>query len=235
MKLKILPVILGGAIASLVGCSATVNLDAALETRELPPVSSPVVSAPTQDSTAPEAEFLIVPGERVGAVTAATGFDDLVSLYGAERLTNQQFSVGEGEMRPATRVDLGETQSFTVIWTDENRTQAEAVSQLGTAWKTPEGIGMGSTLADLEAALGPFQLYGFAWDYSGTVVLTGTRLAQYENSLILRLAPQPGTIETRSANFQAVMGEQLYASDNSHLQALYPSVNRMTVRLAKTP
>lgn len=138
-------------------------------------------------------------------------------------------------MRPATRVDLGEARSLTVIWTDESRTQAEAVSQLGADWKTAEGIGIGSTLADLQAALGPFQLYGFGWDYSGTVVLTGTRLAQYSNALILRLAPQPGTAEARSDDFKAVMGEQLIDSDNPHLQFLYPSVNRMIVRLTKTP
>ncbi|WP_143467666.1 hypothetical protein [Leptolyngbya ohadii] len=197
------------------------------------PISSPVIAAPIQEATAPAAEFLIVPGERVGQITATTSFEDLVRLYGAERLTNQQFSVGEGEMRPATRIDLGETRSLTVIWKDENRTQAEAVSQLGTDWKTAEGIGMDSTLADLQAVLGSFQLYGFGWDYSGTVVLTGTKLAQYNNLLILRLAPQPGTIEARSADFEAVMGDQLFNSDNPHLQALYPSVNRIIVRLSR--
>lgn len=246
MKLKILlPVVLGGTIASLLGCSVPRTLDAASPAAvgltaspiasNSPGVSSPVISAPTQDTTAPAAELLIVPGERVGQITASTGFDDLVDLYGAERLTNQQFSVGEGEMRPATRVDLGETRSFTVIWIDESRTQAESVSQLGTDWKTAEGIGMGSTLADLQSVLGSFQLYGFGWDYSGTVMLDGTRLAQYKNLLILRLAPQPGTIEARSADFEAVMGEQLFNSDNPHLQTLYPSVSRIIVRLTKTP
>lgn len=191
------------------------------------------MTVPIQEVTAPAAEFLIVPGERVGQITAATGFEDLAKLYGAERLTNQQFSVGEGELRPATRIDLGETRSLTVIWTNESRTQAEAVSQLGTDWKTAEGIGIDSTLSDLRAALGDFQLYGFGWDYSGTVVLTGTKLAQYDKLLILRLAPQPGTIEARSADFEALMGDQLFNSDNPHLQALYPSVNRIIVRLSR--
>ncbi len=244
MKLKVLfSAMLGGAIASM-GCSAPENPNAgspfaapanSSTVADSRVISSPVISAPAQDATAPAAEFLIVPGARVGQITAATAFDDLVNLYGVEQLTNQQFSVGEGEMRPATRVDLGETRSFTVIWRDESRTQAEAVSQLGTEWKTAEGIGMEATLMDLRAALGPFQLYGFGWDYSGTVVLTGTRLAQYEDLLILRLAPQPGTIEMRSADFEAVMGDQLFDSDNPHLEALYPTVNRIIVRLTKAP
>lgn len=181
----------------------------------------------------PDAETLIIPGERVGQVTNNTTFKDLVSLFGAEHLTNQPFSVGEGETRPATRVNLGEARSFTVIWTDESRSRAEAVSQLGTDWKTPEGIGAGMSLIDLQSQLGNFQLYGFAWDYSGTVVLDKTRLAKYSGLLTLRLSPQPGAAESQSADFEAVMGDRLYDSTNPHLQALYPTVDRMIVRLTR--
>lgn len=196
-----------------------------------------VKSAPTPSQSTPvtaqlpDSASLIIPGERVGSVTRATTFANLASQFGNDRLTNQPFSVGEGETRPATRVNLGETRSFTVIWTDESRSQVEAVSQLGSDWKTPEGIGMGMSLAELQTQLGNFQIYGFAWDYSGTVVLDGTPLAKYNNLLVLRLSPQPGAAESQPTDFEAVMGDRLYDSTNPHLQALYPTVDRIIVRL----
>jgi hypothetical protein len=181
----------------------------------------------------PASDLLILPGERVGQVTAKTTFSELVSLFGADKLTNQAFSIGEGEQQPATRVNLGNERSFTVIWTDENRTEAAAVSQLGTAWRTPEGIGTGTSLAELQEKLGPFQLYGFGWDYSGTVILKETLLAKYQRSLVLRLSPDSAATESRSEDLQAVLGEGPFDSTNPHLQVLSPRVERMIVRLAQ--
>lgn len=200
--------------------------------------SNPTESNPTEtSSTAPRptdssSDWVILPGERVGSVTTDTTFEDLVEQFGAEALTNEPFNVGEGELVPATHVELGEARSFTVLWQDESRTQATAVARLGAAWKTPEGIGMGTSLVELEETLGAFQLYGFGWDYSGTVILEGTPLAEYNDTLILRLSPEQAAVETQMEDYQAVMGDAAFSSTDPAMQALNPSVNQIIVNLA---
>jgi hypothetical protein len=83
----------------------------------------------------------------------------------------------------------------------------------------------------LQEKLGEFQLYGFAWDYGGTVVLEGTELAQYEDSLILRLQTAPDAAEKSPDDFQAVAGDGTFSSTNPHLQTLDVEVGETIVRL----
>lgn len=199
------------------------------------PISSNPTVAPASPSPATHADFVILPGARVGTVTNKTTFSDLVTQFGTDQLTNQAYNVGEGERVPATRVNLGETESFTILWQDENRTQAVAVTELGTAWKTPEGIGIGMSLKELEAKLGEFQLYGFGWDYSGTVLLQGTNLADYQGLLILRLSPDRTTVETQPQLYQSVSGDTPFSSSNPAIQALNPTINRIIVKLSPAP
>ncbi|HEY9662696.1 MAG TPA: hypothetical protein V6C65_29935 [Allocoleopsis sp.] len=212
---------------SLANCSRPSAIDR--------PISSNPTVAPASPAPSARTDFVILPGVRVGIVTTATTFPDLVAQFGVDNLTNQAYNVGEGERVPATRVNLGETESFTILWQDENRTQAVAVTELGTAWKTPEGIGIGMSLQQLEAKLGEFQLYGFGWDYSGTVLLQDTNLADYQGLLILRLSPDRTTAETQPQLYQSVSGDTPFSSNNPAMQALNPTINRIIVKLSPAP
>lgn len=185
--------------------------------------------AASSSPDAPEFDTTIVPGDRVGAVTATTTYDDLVALYGADRLESVEVYLGEGMFAPGTRVTQG-AQSFSVVWTDESRTAVQSVRDFGVAWQVDPGIGVGTSLSELRDKLGEFELYGFGWDYGGTMVLDETVLEPYKENLILRLG---ATVETggRIGQYESVMGERSFPSDTPAFQDMELAVREMIVRL----
>jgi hypothetical protein len=189
----------------------------------------PAVPAASQDTQ-------VIPGQRVGSVTAKTTRQDLVKLYGANRLVDRTVPgpEGIGEL-VTTRVNLGQERSFTVVWQDASKTKPADVRNLGIAWKTPEGIGVGSTLTKLQQRLGEFQLFGLGWDYGGTVLLQNTKLAKYNGKLILRVAATPKAAEQHSRAYQAVSGDQTFSSKNPNWRPLGIRVREMIVPLNANP
>lgn len=217
------------ALVLLVGCSS-LNPASKTSTFSANTSAPPTPSAETTLSeTLPDT--LVLPGERVGPIARNTTRKDLSKLFGEARLTDEEVQVGEGFTEPATRVDLGTERSFTVVWADTNRNKPVEVRNFGTAWQTPQGIGVGTPFAQLQEKLGQFELYGFAWDYGGTVVLEGTKLAQYRDMLILRLQPAANAAERSPRDFKAVMGDSTFSSTNRHLPSLKLKVEEMIVRL----
>ncbi|HIK54839.1 MAG TPA: hypothetical protein IGS37_06720 [Synechococcales cyanobacterium M55_K2018_004] len=218
----------------LAGCATSTSVPDSVA-QPSPQTSPRVGVTPTATPSIPTpGDLQVVPGDRFGPVTPATTRDDLARWYGVERLTDEEIPIGEGETQPGTVVNLGETQSFTVVWTDENRTKVDHIRNPGSAWKTPQGIGIGTAFDTLQQQLGPFQLYGFAWDYSGTVVLKNSNLANYDGLLILRLAPAAEAIEQAKAQYEAVMGDTLYDSTNPNLPPLNLKVEEMIVYLERS-
>ena len=191
-----------------------------------------VSALPTNASEAsPLTDTLIVPGERVGPITRTTTREDLASLFGEDRLSDESVHIGEGFTEPSTVINLGAEQSFTIVWQDDNRTQPTTVRDFGPAWKISEGIGVGSSLKELKATLGPFQLYGLGWDYQGTLVLEGSQLEQYYGILIVRVAPDPAAIAKNRAAYEAVLGDGLFPSNDPNLTLLDLKVDQLIVYL----
>lgn len=218
------------ALILWLGCS---NTDLATRAASLADKPSPA-PAPTTQATKAEtvSGTLVIPGERVGPVTRNTTRQDLAKRFGEARLKDQPVNIGEGYTEPGTRVDLGPELSFNVVWADKSRTKPKEIRNLGSKWRTPQGIGVGTSFAQLQQKLGPFKLYGFAWDYGGTVVLEGTKLAKYKDLLILRLRTAPNAAQRSPSHFRAVMGDRQFSSNNPHLPPLKPEVGEMIVRLA---
>ena len=173
----------------------------------------------------------IVPGKQFGVVTASTTYDQLVQEFGANQLTNTEVHLGEGFMAPATRVDLGNEYAFSVVWTDETRTAPMEVQEFGPGWKTPEGVYNGMSFADLEAALGSFELTGFGWDYGGTVMLENTALEPYSGQMFIRLQPSVAAVEASQDKLLAVTGDQFFNSTNANFDDLSLSVDQIVVRI----
>ncbi len=194
------------------------------------PSPSNVESIESSTDGLPFADVEIVPGSKFGFVTANTSRRDLAATVGDARLTDEEFNIGEGFMEPATTVDLGD-YSFTVIWDDESRTTPLEIRSLGSAWQLPANIRMGMTFAELQRSLGAFEMFGLGWDYGGTVMLDDTTLDDYRNHLVLRMEPEPGIAESRASDFQAVLGDRLYASTDPHFQALNMHLEEVIVFL----
>ncbi|NJN29323.1 MAG: hypothetical protein HC824_01745 [Synechococcales cyanobacterium RM1_1_8] len=176
-------------------------------------------------------DTLLIPGQSVGPVTANTSYGDLAQLFEPARLVDGEASLGEGITQPSTTVDLGKRQSFTVVWADARRQQIVEVRELGPDWHTPEGIHVGLSLKELERILGPFQIYGFAWDHGGTVLLDERRLAHYRDKLFIQLQPSQTQVRRNPQAFQSVLGDELFPSSHSSLEQLNPVVDQMVVRL----
>lgn len=224
---KSLPIM---ALILLLGCSIANSTTQTATSSANPSSATP---APPLEATKSDVlpDTLVIPGQRVGPVTRDTTREDLAKQFGEARLTEQSVNIGEGFTEPGTRVDLGPERSFSVVWADTTRTKPVEVRNLGPAWQTPQGIGVGTPLSQLQQKLGQFELYGFAWDYGGTVLLQGSKLAQYEKTLVLRVQPGPDATEKSPNDYRAVMGERKFSSTNPHLRSLDIKVREMIVRL----
>ena len=164
--------------------------------------------------------------ERAGPLRPATSRAELAPLFGSDRIRDQPVHVGEGMTEPGTLVNIDQADSAQVVWADSSRARIAGLMALGPAWRTADGLGVGSSLAEIERALGPVQVLGFGWDYGGTMMLDGTRL---ENSgLFFRMQPRAEAAVGTEA-YQRVRGDQPYASTDRDVRSLDLVVGRVDV------
>jgi hypothetical protein len=180
-------------------------------------------------------DTLIIPGERVGSVTPLSTRADLAKMFGESNLKDETILQAEGTVSvPATKVNSGTSRSFTVFWKDETRNKIAYIKGFGSEWKTPEGIGVGTTLKQLRSDLGEFKLYGFGWDYGGSVNLEGTKLSKYQGKLSLTLDPaSENAYGNYPKQYAAVSGDQELSSTNPNLEPLDVRVYQMTVNFGE--
>jgi hypothetical protein len=219
------------ALTATTGCivpqTTSEPRDPPATTEPTPPPSAEV--EPPSDAPDQGVTRVVIPGDRVGPVTATTSRADLVNLYGEAALEDAPIAMGEGFTEPGTIVNADSEWQFAVVWHDDSQAQPLLVKDFGPAWLTPEGLGVGVPYSTLETVLGNFQLYGFAWDYGGTVMLEDSNLDQYNGYLLLRVSPSQEAMTTHVGDYQAVMGDELFASSNAHFQPLELSVYEMVV------
>lgn len=202
-----------------------------------PPAS--VTPAVAVDTTAED--WLIVPGERVGKITATSTEADLIAAYGAENVGDAEFYLGEGEMEMGTGLFSGdESKALRILWEDP-ATKVRPVSiQLTGAkstWKTVEGISLGTPLTKVQELNGkPFKLFGFEWDYGGTLSegnngnikgLAHEDLEKGFQPAYLSLTFQPdfeGKPDFPQEQYAQVAGDSEFSSDNPVMQELDPVV-----------
>lgn len=195
-------------------------------------VTSPTKESPQQPAgTSALQDTVVVPGERVGPITSKTSRDDLAKIFGEKSLTDKDINVGEGTMEPGTVINLPNDQGLTVIWTDKTRSKPQLVQDLGAAWKTSEGLGKGSSMAELKEKLGDFQLYGFGWDYGGSIVLESTKLDKYYGNLFFRVQPPKDKIDQHPDAYKALQGDKLFQSTDPNMEPLEPVVTDTMVYL----
>lgn len=192
-------------------------------------------------------DLLIVPGERVGPITAATSERMLETLFGAENVEPADVQLGEGFTAPGTVIYPDDAaRRIEVVWQDSARTVPKEVRLTGdsSVWRTPECISLGSTLKEIERLNGvPFPLYGFAWDYGGTIRdCGGGRLKMLgsvnpEDARVLGrlvvLSLEPDIEARKRPEYEQVIGDRFFSSGHSAMQALNPRVYQMIVLLSQ--
>jgi hypothetical protein len=191
-------------------------------------------------------DWLILPGERVGPITATTSEAMLGTLFGAENVEPGDIGIGEGFTEPGAVIyGKDPAKRIEVLWRDAARTVADSVWISGAAsdWKTSEGVSLGTALKDIERLNGgPFRLAGFDWDYSGTIIdceggqlkvigCTDANGRVQGRLLLLRLSPDVS--DATAAEHAQVGGEGPFSSGHPVMQALNPRVYQMIVALRR--
>jgi hypothetical protein len=161
---------------------------------------------------------------RIGPITPETNRKNLDEFFDPTLLADGPVELGEGETGTGTIVNRGRPDSATVVWTDETRSRILQVLRLGPGWRTEQGLGVGSSLAELVTALGPqVAVLGYGWDYGGTVILSGTAL---DNSgIYFRTSPRN---QAADANAR-VSGDRPFAAISPEVRALDPVVSSVDV------
>jgi hypothetical protein len=181
-------------------------------------------------------DFIVEPGVRVGPITPSSSTQDLRKAFGASAVVDKDIDIGEGTNEPGT--DIYESvpgKRLAVLWADpasrKHPSKVIICYQLphgDCMWRTPDGIGMNTTLKDLERHNGrPFKLMGFGWDYSGRVSSWegGNLVTLAKGGLILQLNPDEAGIN--SDDYRTVLGEGEFLSSLPAMQKLNPKVNAM--------
>lgn len=157
----------------------------------------------------------------------------LIRQFGRANVVFRTVPAAEGEMVKATVLfPQDRSRRVEIIWLDEKkrRRPGDVLVYDPGPWRTPEGIGIGATLAEVERANGkPFTLSGFGWDYGGSVLdFEGGRLAPNKLAngngcrLLLRFSP-PGAYEGD------VDGDREFRSDDAAMRAAKPVVYQMVL------
>ena len=165
----------------------------------------------------------------------------LIETYGAANVRAGEVYVGEGFSEPgATVFPDSPLDRIEIVWSDgEKRAKPRfvRVRSTSTRWKTADLITIGSDLKSIERINGrPFRLFGFGWDYSGSVSSwAGGRLERGETAgcrMRVALLP-PGGAEGWPAIWQQVLGDREFSSGHPAMQQINPRVYQLVLGFSK--
>ena len=208
----------------------------AAETPPIPAVNAKRIELGEPRAAPTPGQFRDKPAQkRDPRVSCRTSREQLTEHFGEDALEDADIDVGEGITQPGTVVAAGTPHAQEVVWKDAERTLPERITVRGDGIRDPQGLGLGTTLAELEESIGPFQLTGFGWDYGGTVFLEGTRLAKMQDRVFFRLQPGDTDSEAAKAALDVVAGDALFSSSDQHVKALDLTVGELLVICPETP
>jgi hypothetical protein len=163
----------------------------------------------------------IIPGVKFGPVTTKTTYQDLVKIFGAERLADvRPPDADDTEREFGTRVNLGSDWSMIVVWQDQTKMKPFEIIEMGPGWQIPGGLKIGMPMAELLQKLGPFEMVGLGGPYGGVIPLRQTRLQQHFGKMIVQMTPVEGANKKFPQAYKALEGERLIPSTDPNWQAL---------------
>ncbi len=156
----------------------------------------------------------------------------LVKVFGAGAVAYTKIAGAEGMDQLASVVNPKDSaRRLEFVWMNEKaRKEPHVLVRDRSRWKTPDGIGIGSSLADVEKLNGkPFELSGFDWDYGGVVTdLKGGALASRKGGCVLGLRFGADLNAPEKAR-SAVSGDKTIASSNPDMRAARPTVTEISI------
>ena len=202
----------------------------------------PILIALTVVSTTHAAnDWLLVPGVRVGPITAGAVPADLRRIFPDASIKDDEIELDEGMLQPATLVYPGNpSETLAIAWNGKGP-QAHPREifvcwgrRRGLCrWQTSSGIKMGMRLDQLEAMNGkPFIVWGFGWNYGGNVISwEGGALAKLDcgGRLVLtldaeRLGPGRYSAGLTPEETHSITGDRPISSSIQGMQKANPAV-----------
>ena len=193
-------------------------------------------------ASAQKIDWLIVPGQRVGPITASTTRAELDAMFGKENVQERNLDISEGP--EAATVVFGDDSSaaLAITWDRERPSTIHVCfgTQTGPCrWRTAGGIRIGLPIRELEKLNEKsFQLTGFGGEPQGTV--TSWRKGQLEEDpaacghLVVRLTPAAeltGTLSKSEATLlKQLQGEKPYSSSYIPMLELNPIVSALEMQ-----
>jgi len=174
--------------------------------------------------------FTILPGERVGLITAKNCMpEEVLQTYG-ELAAADSVYLGEGIYAPGVVLFPKDPRNRVEIFWDSYISKKYpafiriAGDETGTDWRTPDGLTVGMGIAEVEKLNGnTFTIFGFGWDYGGYVTDYGN--GRLNTSVGLRFKP---SVEEYS---EKIMGEINVLSNGPELIKAAPVIDKMEVRI----
>lgn len=191
-------------------------------------------------------DWRIVPGERLGPVTAATTRADLPRLFPGATAKDDEIELAEGVLEPATQI-----ADLAIVWSSKEPAGAHPSRvficrgrrRTSCQWQTADKITLGVRLDRLEQLNGrPFSISGFGFDYGGNVLSWNAgKLARLDCGprLILTLDGDRGrdgrlTLDLTPDERHSITGDKPVASDTPAMRKVNPSVTEMVFQFADT-
>ena len=169
-----------------------------------------------------------------GPFTRHATHASLVKAFGKDKVALRNVGVGEGETVKASVIfPRDKARRIEVLWIDEKarRKPSEIRIDDTSAGRTTHGITAKMSLADVEALNGkPFKLYGFGFDYGGTVLdWDGGRLAAQNGGCTLSLR---FTMREAADNSGIYGEERSFMSDDAAMSKAAPVVEAISLRFS---
>jgi hypothetical protein len=188
-------------------------------------------------------DWLIVPGQRVGPITAATTRADLDTLFGTDNVREGSFD--SSDVPEAATVVFGNDTSaaLAVTWDKERASSIHICFDTQTGpcrWRTASGIRIGLPLLELQKLNGKtFQLAGYGFEGQGAVTSWRHGMLEEDSAacghLVVRLTPS-AELEGRpmskqeSNSLKQAHGDKPYSSGNPLILDLNPFVSALELQ-----
>lgn len=180
-------------------------------------------------------ERIVVPGERIGPLTASTAEAELIDQLGPLIQTGMAIDIGEGFCVEGSMMYADSPDAVEIAWSDSahSRPAFARIRSPNSRWTTPRGVHIGMTLEELERIHGePVAFSGFGWDYGGNASWSEEDAESDDVNFFLELAPDSASEAwvREHPRYAEIIGERTITSDHPLIREMTILVRGMSLR-----
>lgn len=154
----------------------------------------------------------------------------LIEAFGKDNVVTGDVPGPEGSTVLATTIfPNDEAKKIEFGWWDEEKHERVAYFTVPAGDTAPGGLKQGLTVKEVEALNGgPFQLYGFFWDYGGTAIFDDGKLAAPADGCAARVRFATGDYPA-DLNVNAISGDSQISSTEPLLETVDARIDTITI------